>query len=87
MNGVAFCSRNIFGDPSYDDCTVGLSALPQDDRFRFFAEQQLRTALPLANWDAVIDPRPFLARQEVMQIPKWWNHSKRDRSSNSMFEN
>ena len=71
-----YCSREIFGFPNYEDCTVALSVVPTDEIIQFFVEQQLRTGLPEANWAKFVDPRPFGSQREVMQVPKLWNHSK-----------
>ena len=71
-----FCSREVFGVPNYRDCTRTLSAIPTDNVVQFFVEQQLRTALPGANWAPFVDPRPVGQQEPIVQVPKWWSYGK-----------
>jgi len=73
--GSPYCD-GVYGFPVHSDCTKVLSKLPQDEAVHFFAEQQLRTVAPRADWPPFEDPRPWKQQQSVVQIPKWWSHGK-----------
>ena len=70
------CSKGPYGQPIYADCSKAISRLPQDKFVRLFVEQDIRTALPWADWSAFADPRPREYQQTLMQLPKWWSHGK-----------
>ena len=76
VEAFVFCSREVFGVPNYRDCTRALSAIPTDNVVQFFVEQQLRTALPGANWPSFRDPRPVGQQEPIVQVPKWWSYGK-----------
>lgn len=68
-----FCSQNVYGSPTYSECSTLFNSLPNDADKRLFVEQQLRSALPAAGWVATADSRPQGSKEDIVQIPKWWN--------------
>lgn len=67
--------NTVYGNPARIDCAVALAKLPRDTTARYFVEQQMRTALPAANWIPFTDSRGQYL-QPVSQLPKWWSRGK-----------
>ena len=72
-----FCSRNMYDSPVMQDCSHALATLPPADEFyRYYIEQQLKTAPPESDWQGWRDERPTIYRRKVIQVPKFWSHGK-----------
>ena len=76
VNGRVYCSARSFGYTDSADCSAALLNLPENTEDQFFVEQQLRTALPTADWRPFVDSRPPAFHQVVVQTPKLWSHSQ-----------
>ena len=77
---VYFCSRYTYDNPSLQDCSRALAALPQADPFwRYYAEPQLQVAPPVYDWLGWTDQRPATFRQRVVQVPRFWSSGKQAR--------
>ena len=67
-----YCNSNIYGKPVSIECFNSLSRFPiYDTAVRFFVEQQMRTAPPVAAWYSFKDSRPAGQMQNIVQLPKW----------------
>ena len=69
------CSK-IYGNPARGDCTAALDLLPRDTTIRYFVEQQMRTAKPVADWILFVDPRR--TKRPIAQLPKLWSSGEFD---------
>ena len=76
VDGRVYCSARFYGSPDSVDCSAALLNLPGDTADRWFLEQQLRTALPTADWRSFVDGRSPALWQPVVQLQKWWSHSQ-----------
>ena len=74
---VYFCSGHLYDNPSLQDCSHALAALPQVDPFwRYHVEPQIEVAPPEYDWLGWADQRPSTFRQKIAQIPKFWSSGK-----------
>ena len=72
-----YCDSDVYGKPDLAECVSVISRFPlQDTAVRYFVEQQMRTAPPVAAWSLFRDLRSPEDRQMIVQLPKWVSYGQ-----------
>ena len=76
VDGWVYCSGMAYNNPDTADCSAALLYLPMDTTPQWFIEQQIRTALPDADWRPFASVPHPVSPVPLVQMPKLWSHSQ-----------